>query len=217
MKVPYAAAAPPDNVSEHYRRILEARRDNVLASLERIPCDRNPYDLEIGCGHGHFLAGYAEAHPERYCLGIDIAAGRLERARRKTDRAGLDNVSWIQAEARLFLECLPEAIRFSRVFILFPDPWPKKRHHKHRLVSVRFLHFLAGACTSGAALYIRSDHFPYVEAAKDAIRASGAWELRPGATWPWEEPSVFQNLASDYRSLTAVCTRTFSGAGPPEC
>ena len=204
MKVPYASAASQEQISEHYRQILKARRDTLLTALERLPHGRDPYDLEIGCGHGHFLADYAAAHPERHCLGIDIAGGRLARARRKTDRAGLDNVSWIQAEAQLFLECVAEAIRFSRVFILFPDPWPKKRHHKHRLVQVRFLDLLAEVCAPDAALYFRSDHFPYVDQAREAIQASRMWQLRPQNPWPWEQPSVFQNLATGYRSLAAV-------------
>ncbi len=204
MKVPYVTAALPDNISKGYRRILEARRDNLLASLERVPGAREPYDLEIGCGHGHFMAGYAAAHPERYGIGIDISGGRLERAQRKTDRSGLNNVSWIQAEAELFLESVPETIRFSRVFILFPDPWPKKRHHKHRLVSSGFLNALATVCTAGATLYFRSDHFPYVDAVQNVIAASSEWEPSADAPWAWEEPSVFQELADQYRSLVAI-------------
>ena len=204
MKIPNACDTSPKVLSEHYRRVLHDRRQSLLADLDRLPRNRDPYDLEIGCGHGHFLAGYAQAHPDRYGVGIDIAGGRLERARRKTDRAGLENVSWIQAEARLFLECVPEAIRFARVFVLFPDPWPKKRHHKNRLVNVRFLEALAGVCQPDAELHFRSDYLPYVEEAEEAIHTSDAWSLRPHAPWPWEQPSVFQNLATGYRSLAAV-------------
>ncbi len=204
MKIPNACDPSPPVLSEHYRRVLHNRRQSLLADLDRVPHGRAPYDLEIGCGHGHFLSGYAAAHPERYCIGIDIAGGRLERARRKTDRAGLDNVAWIQTEAQLFLECLPEAIRFSRVFILFPDPWPKKRHHKNRLVNLDFLDRLANACTPAAELYFRSDHFPYVDAAEKALIAGDGWKLRYDADWPWEQPSVFQDLAHDYRSLIAT-------------
>ncbi len=203
MKVPYANDTPPEKVSDRHRRLLHARRQAVLADLEKLPRDRAPYDLEIGCGHGHFLAAYAEAHPERYCIGIDVAGARLERARRKSGRAGLRNVAWLQGEALLFLQCLPEWIGFSRVFILFPDPWPKKRHHKHRLVRPSFLERLAAVCRPDATLYFRTDHLPYAEEVEQALVAGPSWEPRPAEAWPWERASVFQNLASDYRSLVA--------------
>ncbi len=203
MKHPYACATPPEKISEHHRRVLNTRRRNLLSALARLPRGREPYDLEIGCGHGHFLAGYARAHPNRFCIGIDIAGARLERAQRKTDRAGVDNVGWIHGDATLFLDSVPEHLRFSRVFILFPDPWPKKRHHKHRLVGPEFLKRLASLCRPRAELYFRSDHIPYVEAVEAALAASPRWSPESPETWPWESRTVFQDLAPSYRSLVA--------------
>ena len=82
--------------------------------------------LEIGCGHGHFLAAYAAAHPNEYCVGIDIIRDRLERAARKTTRANLTNVSFLLSDARMMVEHLPANMRLNRIFVLFPDPWPKR-------------------------------------------------------------------------------------------
>ncbi len=203
MKVPYAYGSSMDRVSKGFRDALIERREDVFRVCRDLPAGWGKYDVEIGCGHGHFLAAYAEAHPERYCIGIDIAGGRLERARRKSERAGLKNIAWIRAEALLFLECLPETISFSRVFILFPDPWPKKRHHKHRLVQTGFMDFLSSVCRPGATLYFRTDNSDYAKHAGDAIAGSGAWEERPTEVWPWERASVFQELAEEYQSLVA--------------
>ncbi len=215
MKVPYAYASPLDRVSQEHRRVIRARRETVETGLDRLPRHGwRDYDLEIGCGHGHFLAAYAAAHPQRYCVGIDIAGGRLERARKKSSRAALDNVSWIHSEALLFLECLPGAITFSRVFILFPDPWPKRRHHKHRLVQPRFLELLSSVCRPEATLYFRSDDGNYTQQARNSLIASAFWDIRPAEAWPWERASVFQERAARYESLVARKTPTgFSGAG----
>ncbi len=201
MKVPYGYAAPLDGVSDNYLRVFRTRRDELRARMTALPLDRDNYDLEIGCGHGHFLAAYAEAHPGRYCLGVDVAGARLERARRKTDRAGLDNITWIQAEALLLLENLPAGIAFSRVFILFPDPWPKRRHHKHRLVQPRFLELLSSVCRPEAMLYFRSDNRDYTARTREALSTSPFWDLVSGEAWPWERATVFQELASGYQSL----------------
>ena len=57
--------------------------------------------FELGCGHGHWLAAYAAAHPQEFCVGIDLIADRIDRAGRKTGRAKLDNIAWLQAEASL--------------------------------------------------------------------------------------------------------------------
>src|SRR4051812_26665493 len=85
---------------------------------------------EIGSGHGHFLVQYAQAFPEKFCVGVDIIGDRLDRSGRKRDRAKLANCHFVQAEAREFFDALPAGVNLQEVWVLFPDPWPKKRHHK---------------------------------------------------------------------------------------
>lgn len=122
-------------------------RDQRLAALReeflpRLPSAAGaPLTLELGCGHGHYLTAYAAAHPEEFCVGIDLLADRIERARRKAHRAKLPNLAFVQAEAALFLHALASASpnsvpppRLRRVFVLFSDPWPKRRHWKRRFV-----------------------------------------------------------------------------------
>jgi len=106
--------------------------------------------LEIGCGHGHFLTAYAAAHPRAFCVGFDIELDRITRAGRKRKRAELEkNLAFVRAEASEFFAALPEHARFSDVFVLFPDPWPKRRHHKNRMIRAEILSALA-AHASGA-------------------------------------------------------------------
>jgi len=159
--------------------------------------------LEIGCGHGHFLTAYAAAHPEEYCLGIDIIEDRLVRAERKLRRAELTNVNFLRADARMLLETLPESIRLNGIFVLFPDPWPKRKHHKNRLICSDFLNILAKKADFGAKLHFRTDHDSYFEKAREIVSAHPDWDLAD-TTWAFEYETVFQERAESHQSWIAL-------------
>ncbi|HVT74149.1 MAG TPA: methyltransferase domain-containing protein [Lacunisphaera sp.] len=169
---------------------------------------------EIGCGHGHFLARYAAENPGRLCCGVDISGPRLERARRKAARARLANCHFLQAEAREFLNSLPAGVTVAETWVLFPDPWPKKRHHKNRILQPAFFEALAGRAPPGARLYFRTDHAEYHDTVADLVRQLSTWRLEPDAPWPLEHETVFQALADRFYSLVAV--RTSHPARPIE-
>lgn len=184
-----------------------ARRDARCAALQRtlaeILAAHTRITLEIGAGHGHFLTDYAVAHPEEFCVGIDLLRDRVERATRKRDRAKLANLVFLKAEAAEFLGALPPAVVFQRVFVLFPDPWPKRRHHKNRLMQAEFLSMLARRAEAAAQLCFRTDDASYFAAAKAEVLAHPDWELSAGALWPFERVTVFQSRAPAYESLVA--------------
>jgi tRNA (guanine-N7-)-methyltransferase len=180
-----------------------ARAAELVAHLSRLwPAWPDAITLEIGCGHGHFLAAYAQAHPGEYCLGVDLLADRIRRAQKKAQRAGLPNLAFLQAEARLLIEMLPEQVAFRRIFVLFPDPWPKRRHHKHRLLQPGFLKMLAGRAGEGAHLCFRTDYEPYYLDAVEVLRSCADWQLA-GEPWPFEFETVFQSRAKGYFSCVA--------------
>lgn len=184
---------------------VEARLEQLRSELPPVlPPPPAAITLELGCGHGHFLTRFAEAHPERFCLGIDILSDRLERANKKRNRAGLTNVRFHKVEAVELLECLPAGITFEEVFLLFPDPWPKKRHHKNRLVRPDFLESLAARMAPGGRFYFRTDHAGYFADGREVLEQHPRWTIAPGAPWPFEEPTVFQLKAPAYQSLVAV-------------
>jgi len=160
--------------------------------------------LEIGSGHGHFLESYAAAHTEHFCLGIDYCAERSRRAARKQQRHPHDNLHFLRAEVWEFLDSLPPSLRFDRVFVLFPDPWPKRRHRKYRLISERFLSRLAACVQPGAALFLRTDAAAYFAEAREVIAGHEAWRVAPEGPWPFERPTVFQTKAPAYQSLVAL-------------
>lgn len=193
----------PARTAEHRERLAQ-RRETLQAAFERIlPPGRTAFVWEAGCGHGHFLTAYAQAHPERICVGVDLVWERIARANRKRDRAQLANLHFLQAEARMFLEELPDRATLSAVYVLFSDPWPKQRHHKHRLLQPDFLTAVAARAEEGARLYFRTDYEPYFLEAEATVRAHEAWRLSDEA-WPFETITVFQQRASSHRSLIAI-------------
>jgi tRNA (guanine-N7-)-methyltransferase len=180
------------------------RRERLRAKLlEIIPPSPN-FVWEVGCGHGHFLAAYAAAHPEMQCIGIDISSDRISRANRKRERARLSNLQFILAEADDFLAVMPEGSRFSAIYILFPDPWPKRRHHKNRVLKESLLTAAASAARKGTLLCFRTDHEGYFRDAESAIRAHAEWKISDSTALPFEEPTVFQKRAASHFTLVAA-------------
>lgn len=185
--------------------LRQSRLEELRPRLEEALAGRSRVTLEIGCGHGHFLTAYAEAHPNEFCLGVDLLGDRLARAARKSKRLGLGNVGWFQAEAELFLTALPTQVRLNgNIFVLFPDPWPKRRHWKHRIIKEGFLSALAIRAGHGARLCFRTDYGPYFAASQQTANAHPDWRLAPDAPWPFEQPTVFQERAEGYQSWIAL-------------
>jgi len=195
---------PTATPSPAYQHLVARRRADLREALAQVLSPGRSFTGEIGCGHGHFLTAYAAAHPEELCLGLDLQAERIARAERKCNRAALGNLHFFHAAADDFLEALPAGAAFGKVFILFPDPWPKRRHHKNRLIQPAFLHALAARAGQGSRLYFRTDDRGYFAQAGGIIAAHPAWQLDPGAAWPFETTTVFQARAACHQSLTAV-------------
>lgn len=160
--------------------------------------------LEIGCGHGHWLVAYGTEHSEKQCLGVDLIGNRIERANKKRDSAKLDNVRFLKAEAMEVLDLLPQHVELQEVFVLFPDPWPKKRHWKNRLFCQRFLEELAARCDRGVRCYFRTDHTEYFEWATEVVDSQLIWCVRATESWPFERETVFQLRSDSYQSLIIV-------------
>jgi tRNA (guanine-N7-)-methyltransferase len=120
-----------------------------------------PLEIELGSGDGSFLAHYAGLHPERNFIGVERLLGRLRKLDRKALRQGLNNVRGVRIEAAYFLEHLLPLGAAEAVHIYFPDPWPKRRHHKHRLINERFPLLARDALAEGGVVYLRTDDADY--------------------------------------------------------
>jgi tRNA (guanine-N7-)-methyltransferase len=192
----------PVRPAEHVSHIAE-RREGLRTAIAEIVKPSSRFIWEVGCGHGHFLSAFAKAHPDQVCIGVDITSDRIQRADRKRARARLGNLHFIRAEADDFLAVMAERARFTGIFILFPDPWPKRRHHKNRVVKPEFLTAVAEKSQKGASLFFRTDHEPYYRDVEAMLRTHSEWMEPDDASWPFEEPTVFQKRASRHFSLVA--------------
>lgn len=197
-------------MKEAYVNLLEGRRRQLRDELAPIVNGTGEFVCEIGSGHGHFLTAYATAHPNQVCVGVDLVSERVERARKKRDRARLANLHFLRSEARLFFDVLPAGARLAAIYILFPDPWPKLRHHKHRIMQPDFLAILAARATPDCRLYFRTDFGPYFADAKATVSEHAQWQL-VDEPWPFEHETVFQARAESYASLVAAPRRAQVG------
>jgi len=171
--------------------------------LPRVRRDYKGLDLEIGCGHGHWMIGYGEANPDRFCIGIDLMSRRVRMGNNKREKRNLTNLGFLKAEAREFLESLPLEVTLDRVYLHFPDPWPKARHHKKRLVREEFLTQLKPYMASGGRLYFRTDHEEYFEWAREAVAGHPDWRMIQEEAWPFATSSYFQDLVDSWQSFIA--------------
>ena len=192
-----------NHLNEH-TAIISARREALCDTLARIIGRSDRFVWEIGSGHGHFLTAYAAAHPDETCVGIDIASERVARADLKRRRSKLEHLHFVRADAEDFLASMPQNARFTSIFILFPDPWPKRRHHKNRIMKHQFLAGVAARSAKGAKLFFRTDHEPYLRDAASVLSENADWFQEETATLPFEEPTVFQKRAARYFTLVAI-------------
>ena len=191
------------------REVFEAIHAGRLTALRAeitavLPASKPRFVFEIGCGNGHFLAAYAAAHPAQFCVGIDLRLERIEKALYKRDRAGLGNLHFLRCDALDFLHELPAGACLGDIYLLFPDPWPKKRHHKHRLFKTEFLGKLAARAGQGSRLFFRTDYKPYFDEAVATLAGHRAWSFLPPGPFAFESPTIFQSRAAVFYSLRAV-------------
>jgi tRNA (guanine-N7-)-methyltransferase len=159
--------------------------------------------FEAGCGHGHWLTSYAEAHPEQVCVGIDLIALRVRKAQAKGDKRGLRNLHFYKAELGEFLEILPPDIQFDGTVLLFPDPWPKARHHRRRMVQEEMLTEVARRTRPNGCFYFRTDDRAYFDWTLEHLEDNRYWVIDKEAAWPHEKETYFQGLMETYYSVVA--------------
>jgi len=134
-----------------------------------------PVSLEIGCGTGHFVTELATRQPDAGFIAIDIYNRGCYKTCRKADLRELDNVRVLRVEARDLLRHLPAGF-LSAVYVNCPDPWPKKRHRKRRLVNGELLEQLRYVLTPGGSFFFVSDFGDYTADVTELLRAAPGWE-----------------------------------------
>jgi tRNA (guanine-N7-)-methyltransferase len=115
--------------------------------------------VDLGCGDGSFLCDLARRHPEKNFLGIERLAGRVAKSCRNA--GDIDNVRILRAESSYAVRYLLPERSVETFYLLFPDPWPKRRHHRRRIVTREFLDSSHVALAENGLFYIATDHTDY--------------------------------------------------------
>ena len=143
--------------------------------------------LEIGFGGGEHLAAQAGRRPDVLIMGAEPFQNGAASVLRHIDAAGLTNVRLLVGDARDLVAALPDA-SLERVFILFPDPWPKARHHKRRLIQADVVDALARVLKPGGRLRFASDWADYVDWTLERFLASPAFRWTGERNADWSQP-----------------------------
>jgi tRNA (guanine-N7-)-methyltransferase len=118
-----------------------------------------PLQVDLGCGEGSFLCELGERHPEKNFLGIERLASRVAKTSRKAER--IDNARVLHAETSYAVRYLLPERSVETFYLLFPDPWPKRRHHRRRIFTSEFLNSVHAALNDDGVLRIATDHRDY--------------------------------------------------------
>lgn len=157
---------------------------SVPANWKAVFGRRAPLVVEIGCGGGRYLVGQADAHRERDFVAIELAGTYLNLVRKRVLKRGLTNMRLFKTDAAdLIGSCFPDGC-VHEYHIYFPDPWPKKRHHKRRLFTPEFCATLRRTLAPDATLFFATDYAEYFEEIQPMLRAVLRVTPHPE---PWED------------------------------
>ena len=138
---------------------------------------RAPVVLEIGFGNGEVLVENARQHPDLDYLGIEVHLPGMGNCLLRSEKAGLSNLRLIARDAIDVLQYQIARVSLDRVNLYFPDPWPKKRHHKRRIVQPDFLRLVAQKLASNGELFIATDWADYARHIDEVLAQAKCFDL----------------------------------------
>ncbi|MBT5707838.1 MAG: tRNA (guanosine(46)-N7)-methyltransferase TrmB [Verrucomicrobia bacterium] len=162
---------------------------------------QQPLEVEIGCGNGSFLVNYAEENQKTNFIGIERLLGRIRKLDRKTSRRGLMNVAIVRVEAAYGIQYMLPPASVQAYHIYFPDPWPKRKHWKNRLIEPGFLPLLSKSLSTDGKVYLRTDNTDYFEQMEETFAGDSAFERI-------KAPDSLTQIVTDFE-------KTFNAQGIP--
>lgn len=131
--------------------------------------NHNPLNLEIGIGNGEFIANYAAMKPDENFLGVEVFKKIFKLAEKRANKIETGNIKIIQFDAALILRLMKEN-SLANVYVNFPDPWPKKRHKRRRLLKTDFMQLIVSRLKKGGLMQIATDHDDYADEINENIK-----------------------------------------------
>ena len=135
-----------------------------------------PLEVELGCGDASFLVEYARRKPGTNFIGVERLLGRIQKLDKKSRRLNLTNTRGVRIESAYFLEYLLPAHSASALHIYFPDPWPKQKHRRHRLINEHFPRRAHAALQPAGVVYLRTDDADYFQQMNAVFAAAAEFE-----------------------------------------
>ena len=159
----------------------ETRRAIPDQWLEPIPIhdwfeEIQSLEIDLGCGKGRFILERAMQHPEINFLGIERQLNRVAKIDHRAIKRNLKNIRLWRVEGDYAMRYLIPEHSISTCYILFPDPWPKKKHAHKRIMNAGFLKVLHRSLEPGGGVHFATDHLPYFFDAVRAIQRTGLFE-----------------------------------------
>lgn len=142
-----------------------------------------PLTVEVGSGQGHAILHAAENHPERNFLAVEVFQGGLARTVLGAVEIGVKNLRLAEVNAPELLEKYLPAGSVDEIWVFFPDPWPKAKHHKRRLVNPDFIRIAHRALRAGGTLRLATDWQEYADHMRDVLDASTEFERAFEGDW----------------------------------
>jgi tRNA (guanine-N7-)-methyltransferase len=157
---------------------LLVRLRSVVEPLDLAALFPKPQSLEVelGCGDASFLVEHARRNPAKNFLGVERLLGRIQKLHRKGSQLGLVNLRGVRIESAYFLQYLLPPHAAAALHIYFPDPWPKKKHRKHRLISENFPALARRALATGGTVFLRTDDADYFQQMNEVFGAAKEFE-----------------------------------------
>ncbi|MHC4942712.1 MAG: tRNA (guanosine(46)-N7)-methyltransferase TrmB [Planctomycetota bacterium] len=173
--------------------------------LARLFGNDGPVEADLGCGKGRFLVQEAASRPEVNFLGVDRLTRKLLRALRRADARGLTNVRLLRVDVKYFVNVLLPRESVSVFHVYFPDPWPKKKHKKHRFLNPSMLIAMEAALVPGGTIRLLTDNREYFEQMQEMFKEAPAFEQV-------DLPSAKERKATDFEEEFKEKRISFYGA-----
>lgn len=156
-----------------------------------------PVEIEIGSGDGSFLLEEAARRPSINLLGIEHSRSKARRLAARVERQGLPRVRTLHADASCIVRTLLPTASVAAYHLYFPDPWPKRRHTRRRIVTPALVAAFARTLVSGGRLFVATDVYGYLRLITSQILGDAAFEERVAGD---EHPGLSTAFARKYRA-----------------
>jgi len=156
-------------------RVIELNSLTDHLDLDKIFGRKAPLHVDLGCGEGSFLCAQAQRMPDRNFLGIERLLNRIRTSARKA--VTLDNVRLLRMESSYAVRYLLPAESVETFYLLFPDPWPKRRHHQRRIVTPEFLNSIQVALQKNGSIHIATDDIDYFGKIKEIAESNPGFAI----------------------------------------